>query len=159
MGGQKYRRARRVQRTERHADQPHVVMERQPLDRRVGVGRLQTVRTVDRVDVRAQIAVCQRHALGSDVAPDVNCTNARSSSDGSRTLPALPAYLPILPYLPRFARHHHLESDRSHALARIRRRTTRREQSAAREMPEHSRGQLEIRIEIARRAGGCSDAG
>ena len=60
---QQDRGSRGVQRPERHTDQPHVVMERQPADRRV-VGRCsKTGGAVDRVDVRRNVGMRQRHAF------------------------------------------------------------------------------------------------
>ncbi len=53
----------RIERSERHPDQAHVVVERQPADRDVSIAGRQPRRSVDRIDVRAHVAVRQHDAF------------------------------------------------------------------------------------------------
>ena len=57
-------RPRAIDRTERHPDQSHVVVERQPADCRVLCRQRQTTGAVDGVDVRRKVAMRQRDAFG-----------------------------------------------------------------------------------------------
>ena len=76
-------RPRGVEGAERHADEPHVVVQRQPADADVGGGgrhrrRARGSRRCSPTRLRCVSAT----PLGADVDPEVNCTNAMSSSDG-----------------------------------------------------------------------------
>ena len=67
----------RVHHEQVKADQPHVVRERHPAERGVGLAEGRALHRA--VAVREDVRVGQHHALGSLVEPDENCMNAVSS--------------------------------------------------------------------------------
>ena len=84
-----HERARVAERPEQAADEPHVVVERQPRDERVARDRAH--RGDERVRLRLRARACvSATGFGSTVEPDENCTSA-SASGARRASAAAPA--------------------------------------------------------------------